>query len=108
MFGPRARFPVRRRRPASRPREDAPKEALFALHDRLGIERCVVVQSTCHGFDNRVTEDAVAARPGDYGGIALLPTDVADAELRRLDAAGFRGVRFNFMRHLGEARRSTT
>ncbi|MBS0344814.1 MAG: amidohydrolase family protein, partial [Proteobacteria bacterium] len=27
--------------------------------------------------------------------------DVAPGELRRLDAAGFRGVRFNFMGHLG-------
>jgi 2-pyrone-4,6-dicarboxylate lactonase len=36
-----------------------------------------------------------------YRGIALLPTDVADDELQRLDAAGFRGVRFNYMGHLG-------
>ena len=39
-------------------------------------------------------------RGGGYLGIALLPPDVADAELRRLDGLGFRGVRYNFMRHL--------
>jgi 2-pyrone-4,6-dicarboxylate lactonase len=83
------------------PREDAPKENLYALNDRLGLQRCVVVQSACHGFDNRATEDALASRLADYRGIALLPTDVADAELERLDEAGFRGVRFNFMGHLG-------
>ena len=101
VFGPRERFPYAPDA-AYVPQQDAPKEALFALNDRLGLQRCVVVQSACHGFDNRATEDAVAARPDDYRGIALLPTDVDDAELRRLDARGFRGVRFNFMGHLGQ------
>ncbi len=79
---------------------DATKEMLFALHAKLGIERGVFVQSAVHGMDNRVVEDALAATGGRYLGIALLPPDVADAELRRLDGLGFRGVRFNFMRHL--------
>jgi 2-pyrone-4,6-dicarboxylate lactonase len=68
----------------------------------LGIEHCVIVQSTCHGFDNRVVADAIAAKKGDYCGVALLPPSVDDAELRRLDALGFCGVRFNFMKHLGK------
>ena len=100
VFGPRIRFPY----PSDAtfiPAEDAPKEALYALNDRLGLERCVVVQSSCHGFDNRATEDAVASRPHSYRAIALVPTDVTEAELKRLDVAGFRGVRFNFMGHLG-------
>ena len=101
VFGPRARFPFAADA-AFIPAADAPKEALYALNDRLGFERCVVVQSTCHGLDNRVTEDAVAGRPHAYRGIALLRTDVPDAELQRLDRAGFRGVRFNYMGHLGE------
>lgn len=100
VFGPRTRFPYATNATFV-PEEDAPKEALYALNDRLGLERCVVVQSACHGFDNRATEDAVSSRPSSYRGIALLPTDVEDAELKRLDAAGFRGVRFNFMKHLG-------
>jgi 2-pyrone-4,6-dicarboxylate lactonase len=102
VFGPRDRFPYA---PDATfiPETDAPKQALYALNDSFGLQRCVVVQSSCHGFDNSATEDAIATRPRDYRGIALLPTDVADAELRRLDAAGFRGVRFNFMAHLGAA-----
>ena len=102
VFGPRDRFPY----PSGAafvPEQDAPKEALYALNDRLGLRRCVVVQSSCHGFDNGATQDAIAGRPRDYRGIALLPVDAADAELRRLDKAGFRGVRFNFMKHLGAA-----
>jgi 2-pyrone-4,6-dicarboxylate lactonase len=82
---------------------DAPKETLFALHTMLGIERCVIVQTATHGMDNRVTEDALAAKGGSYLGVALLPTTVSDAELRRLDGRGFHGVRFNFMRHLHQA-----
>lgn len=102
VFGPRTRFPYAADAPFV-PAVDAPREALYALNDRLGLPRCVVVQSTCHGFDNAVTADAVAGRPADYRGIALLPTDVPDAELARLDRVGFRGVRFNFMGHLGRA-----
>ena len=101
VFGPASRFPYAAER--SFTPEDRPKESLFALHQRLGISRCVVVQSNCHGYDNAVVQDAIAARPADCRGVALLPVDVADAELRRLDRAGFRGVRFNFMRHLGRA-----
>jgi 2-pyrone-4,6-dicarboxylate lactonase len=100
VFGPRVRFPYAAGA-AFVPAEDAPKEALYALNNRLGLQRCVVVQSACHGFDTGAAAEAVAGRPRDYRAVALLPTDVADAELRRLDAAGFRGVRFNYMGHLG-------
>lgn len=79
---------------------EAPKEALFALHKRMGIQRCVIVQSVMHGTDNRVVEDAIAAGEGRYLGVALVKPDVPDAELQRLSLAGFRGVRFNFMRHI--------
>lgn len=100
VFGPRERFPYAADA-TFLPSADAPKEALYALNDRLGLQRCVVVQSSCHGLDNRATQDAVAARPQSYRAIALLPPDAPDAELDRLDAAGFRGVRFNYMGHLG-------
>ncbi len=102
VFGPRDSFPYAAAAPFV-PAQDAPREALYALNDELGLQRCVVVQSTCHGLDNRVTEHAVAGRPRDYRGIALLRTDVPAAELARLDGAGFRGVRFNFIGHLGRA-----
>lgn len=98
VFGPTDRFPYAqdaRFRPG-----EAPKEKLFALHDLLGFERCVVVHSGCHGYDNSVTADAIAARPGRYRGIALLPPEVSDAEIRALDGQGFRGARFNYMAHL--------
>jgi 2-pyrone-4,6-dicarboxylate lactonase len=98
VVGPKARFPFART--ATIDPADAAKEQLFALHAMLGIERCVIVQTALHGFDNRVTEEALAAQGGAYLGVALLPPDVDAAELRRLDRLGFRGVRYNFMRHL--------
>ncbi len=100
VFGPHDVFPFAEPRPFTP--ADAPKEKLFALHAMLGIGHCVIVQSTCHGFDNRVVAEAIAAKNGDYCGVALVPPAVDDAELRRLDSQGFCGVRFNFMSHLGK------
>ncbi len=98
VFGPVARFPYTPNRRATP--VEAPKEILFALHRQMGIERCVIVQSITHGTDNRVVEDAIAAGEGRYLGVALVEPDVSDAELQRLAQAGFRGVRFNFMKHI--------
>ncbi|MCD1636509.1 amidohydrolase family protein [Martelella mediterranea] len=98
VFGPRDRFPYSKTnsyKPA-----DAPKEALFALHDQMGIDRCVIVQSAVHGHDNAAVIDAMQARPGRYLGIALTPPDAGDAMLDTLASQGFRGVRFNYMAHL--------
>ncbi len=101
VFGPQAVFPYpadARFKPA-----DATKEQLFALHEMLGIETCVIVQSGAHGFDNRATADAIAAKAGRYKGVALLPYDAAIADIKALDAQLFCGVRFNFMSHLARA-----
>jgi 2-pyrone-4,6-dicarboxylate lactonase len=98
VFGPRSRFPYAPERSGT-PAE-APKETLFALHKRMGITRCVIVQSMVHGEDNRVVEDAIEAGGGHYLGVALVPVDVSRQELQRLASRGFRAVRFNFMKHL--------
>ena len=98
VFGPIDRFPYGPHSGAAP--APAPKEKLFALHRSLGIQRCVIVQSVTHGYDNRVVEDAIRAGGGHYLGIARVPLEVSDSELERLAQSGFRGVRFNFMRHL--------
>jgi len=98
VFGPASRFPYDESRnftPA-----DAPKEKLFALHKRLGITRCVIVASALHGSDLGATQDAMAHGNGHYLGIALVEPTVTQGELERLKSVGFRGVRFNFMKHL--------
>jgi 2-pyrone-4,6-dicarboxylate lactonase len=96
VFGPATRFPFAPGRHLTP--VDAPRETLFALHRTLGISRCVIVQSMVHGFDNRVVEDAIEAGHGNYLGVALVPVNVADAELARLARIGMRGVRFHFGR----------
>jgi 2-pyrone-4,6-dicarboxylate lactonase len=100
VFGPRKRFSFaegRRYTPS-----DAPKELLFKLHERLGIQHCVIVQPACHGADNSVTIDAIAAAGGSYKGVALVPVTISDTELKRLDAAGLCGARFHYMTHLAK------
>lgn len=99
VMGPGTRFPYAADRkivPA-----DAPKDQLFALHAFLGIDHGVIVHTVVHGLDNAVTEDALADTDGAYRGVARVPIDIDNAELKRLDVAGFRGVRFHYMEHLG-------
>jgi len=98
VFGPGARFPFapeRKYTPC-----DAPKEVLWQLRDRLGFARNVIVQATCHGADNSAVIDALQASAGRARGVATVRETVSDAELEALDAAGIRGVRFNFVRRL--------
>ena len=106
VFGPAGRFPFapeRKYTPC-----DASKDQLFALRDHLGVSRNVIVQATCHGADNTAMVDAVQSAGGRARGIATVRPDVTDAELRRLDEAGVRGVRFNFVKRLVDAAPRTT
>jgi predicted TIM-barrel fold metal-dependent hydrolase len=48
-----------------------------------------------------VTLDAIASSEGAYRGVACVEGSVNDAELARLHAGGIRGIRFNFVKHLG-------
>jgi 2-pyrone-4,6-dicarboxylate lactonase len=101
VFGPGNIFPYapsRRYTP-----EDAPKEALAALHDHLGVSRAVIVQASCHGTDNRAMLDAIAAAPDRLRGVAILDETFPDLDLAALHEGGVRGVRFNFVEHLGGA-----
>jgi 2-pyrone-4,6-dicarboxylate lactonase len=98
VFGPGAKFPYapeRKYTPC-----DASKEALWQLRDRLGFERNVIVQATCHGADNRAVLDALHAAGERARGVATVRADVSERELHALHAAGIRGVRFNFVRRL--------
>jgi predicted TIM-barrel fold metal-dependent hydrolase len=101
IFGPAARFPYAPTRRYTPP--DAPKEMLAALHRRLGLSRAVLVQASCHGTDNRAMLDAIASSNGAWRGVAMVDADVTDGELEALHAGGVRGVRFNFVAHLGGA-----
>jgi 2-pyrone-4,6-dicarboxylate lactonase len=101
VFGPADRFPYapeRKYTPC-----DAPAEKLFLLRDYLGFTRNVIVQASCHGKDNRALVDALNQAGELARGVATVGKDVGDAELAALDAAGVRGVRFNFLKRLVDA-----
>jgi predicted TIM-barrel fold metal-dependent hydrolase len=101
IFGPASIFPYVDDRPYTPP--DAPFEALRALHRKLGIGRGVIVQPGCHGYDMSAVLDALARGQGQYRAVALLPSTATSDQIRKLDAAGVRGVRFNFVAHLDNA-----
>jgi 2-pyrone-4,6-dicarboxylate lactonase len=100
VFGPKDKFPYAKDAPYV-PKEDAPKDVLIDRHMFLGVERGVVVQSAAHGRDNSAAADLIAEHKGSYVGVALVAPNADMAELKKLDAQGFRGVRFNFVPHLG-------
>ena len=101
IFGPGDEFPYAPNRTYTPP--DAGKARLAALHKHLGFSRAVLVQASCHGLDNSAMVDAMQWSKGAWRGVAMVNDSVTDAELERLHAAGARGVRFNFVAHLGGA-----
>ncbi|WP_322865721.1 amidohydrolase family protein [Aquicoccus sp. G2-2] len=98
VFGPSPAFPFapeRKYTPCN-----AGKDQLFALRDHLGFARNVIVQATCHGTDNSAMMDACRAAGERARGIAAVRPDISDEALNEMDAAGVRGVRFNFVKRL--------
>ncbi|HMH19424.1 MAG TPA: amidohydrolase family protein [Burkholderiales bacterium] len=87
-----ARFPM----PPS-PRQP-PSNATVAeyqmLQKRIGTTRSVVVQPRNYAIDNAVTVDALAQLGPNARGVAVLHPTVTDAQLKRLNDAGVRGIRF--------------
>jgi D-galactarolactone isomerase len=78
-----------------------PPDALVAdyklLQQRIGTTRNVIVTPSTYGTDNRVTLDAMAQIGPAARGVAVVDTSVADAELKRMNDLGIRGVRFNLV-----------
>jgi predicted TIM-barrel fold metal-dependent hydrolase len=74
---------------------DASVDDYRALQKRLGTTRSVIVQPSTYGTDNRCTLEALAALGHTARAIAVVNDTVTDAELRRLDGLGVRGIRFN-------------
>ena len=98
VFGPMAQFPFSAK--AKYLPEDAGPEMLFALRDRLGFSRNVIVQASCHGTDNAATLNAIAQSEGRARGVAVVDPAVSEGELEALHHGGIRGIRFNFLKRL--------
>ena len=101
VFGPANVFSFADTRKYTPP--DAPKEHLERLHDTLGIGRAVIVQASCHGTDNSAMLDAIASNQDRYRGVCNAAESFTGEYFEELHAGGIRGVRFNFVKHLGGA-----
>ena len=99
IFGPGDVYPYAPDRSYTPP--DAPLSRFKELQRTLGLERAVLVNASCHGNDNTVILDAIAQSRGKYRGVANVDESITDADLERLHEGGIRGIRFNFVQHLG-------
>jgi len=98
VFGPAGKFPYHPKRKYTPC--DAPKEKLFELRDHLGFERNVIVQASCHGTDNAALVDALETAGDLARGVAVVDSSITEEELKAMDKAGVRAVRFNFVKRL--------
>jgi 2-pyrone-4,6-dicarboxylate lactonase len=99
VFGPATKFPYAPN--AAYVPADAPFESLQKLHSVLGLQRAVIVHASCHGPDMRVTLDAIARSGGRYRGTAIVDDSFQEKDFQIMHEGGIRGVRFNFVKHLG-------
>ena len=100
IIGPFARFPLVVGH--INPPPEAPKEELFTLHDDLGIQRTVIVESVVHGFNHDIAIDAISIRPTDTLAVALVKPEIDLNQLLALTKKGFRGARFHLVKQMRE------
>jgi predicted TIM-barrel fold metal-dependent hydrolase len=99
IWGPFDRFPLAKGAPYTPPERTS--DDLMALHQGLGVDRAVIVQTTVYKADNRAMLDGIARSNGRWRGVALIDEGFDDAAFRALHEGGVRGVRFGFVKHLG-------
>ena len=75
----------------------APLAEYRSVQEALGLSRAVLVQPNGYGYDNRCMLEALACLGQSARAIAIVPTDVTDAELERLTRAGVRGIRYHLL-----------
>jgi len=74
---------------------DATVEAYTAVLADLAIERCLLVQPSIYGTDNRCMLDALDVLGARARGIAVIAPDTPRAQLQAMHRRGVRGVRLN-------------
>jgi D-galactarolactone isomerase len=67
------------------------------LQGRIGTTRSVVVTTSTYGTDNRITLDAIAQIGPTARGVAVVDAGITDAELKRMNDSGIRGIRINLV-----------
>jgi len=92
IYGPRELYP----QVEGRESRYAPIEVYRTMLDRIGVKRCIIVQPSHCGYDNRCTLDAIAALGQDRArGTAVISMDTSKDEIQRLHDGGIRGIRIS-------------
>lgn len=73
----------------------APGAAYLRMLDAVGMTYGVLVQVSVHGTDNSLMLQSLETNRQRLRGIAVVPHDAGDAELRALESAGVVGLRLN-------------
>jgi len=95
IMGPKARYAYSPERIYTPP--DCLLPDYLKMLATLGVERAVLVQPSVYGTDNTVMLEAMKSAGNRFRGVAVVAEDISDAELKKLDAAGVRGVRVNIV-----------
>jgi predicted TIM-barrel fold metal-dependent hydrolase len=93
IVGQQSKYPMYEKRTYTPP--EASVAQLRALRRELGVARNVIVQPSFYGFDNTCLLDALKALGTSARGVAVVPVEIGDVELKRLAAGGVTGVRLN-------------
>lgn len=93
IFGDRALYPLAPN--ANYAPTNATVNSYRDLLEDLAIERCVLVQPSIYGTDNRCMLDALRVLGPRARGIAVIAPDTDDAQLEEMHRLGVRGIRLN-------------
>ena len=78
--------------------DDATVADYRLFQKRIGTSRCVIVQPSTYGVDNRLLLESLRMfGPAAARGVAVVNISVKDEELKRMQAAGVIGIRFNLV-----------
>lgn len=95
ILGPAVEFPYIEERVYTPP--DCLLPDYLAMLGALGMERCVLVQPSVYGSDNRVMLAALRRLGNMARGVAVMDADIDADELNVMHEAGVRGLRVNLV-----------
>ncbi len=81
---------------------DATLRQYLELRAVLDLSRCVLVQPSFYGTDNRCLLDSLANTGGTARGVVMLDTEATAAEFDRWHAIGVRAVRYDLFKRARE------
>ncbi len=96
IVGPFSDFPLQPKRSYTPPEETL--EDYRAMAAVVGIERCVIVQPSCYGFDNRCTLAAVKCMAGRARAVMVFdPATTTCDEIAEMNAGGACALRIQLV-----------